>query len=205
MIQRKIFILTAVLGVLTAGVCFGEDLSAKELVSRELLEHGGFEMNWQVKLPIKEGEKLGRMFVFDKFLYVLTDKNYLFCIERTSGAGRFELPLAKAGLWIFEPQYYDGKLWFMVGNHLLVVDPKAGAVISSRFLPSCFSGPQTPRRWRNHAVRSSLSERHRPSAAPAACRAPDTSRANPLRDSIPRYSRNSSSARPPPGSRPAEK
>jgi outer membrane protein assembly factor BamB len=68
------------------------------------------------------------MFIFDNYLYVLTNHNYLFCIDRSKGSIRFHLQLAVTGLEVHKPQYYDGKLLFMVGTRLLVLDPAAGAV-----------------------------------------------------------------------------
>jgi outer membrane protein assembly factor BamB len=104
------------------------------LISPVLLKHSGMEMQWQLNLPIKPSEKVERLFVFDEYLYVLTDHNYLFCLERVKGTLRFEQPLAVAGLPICAPKYYGGKLNFVVGNELLVLDPAAGAMVEKRKL-----------------------------------------------------------------------
>ena len=104
------------------------------LISPLLLEHSGMEMQWQLNLPVKPSEKVERMFVFDEYLYVLTNRNYLFCLERTSGGLRFERRLAVVGLPVRGPKYYGGKLYFVVGKELLVLDPAEGVIEEKRKL-----------------------------------------------------------------------
>jgi outer membrane protein assembly factor BamB len=41
---------------------------------------------------------------------------------------RFAFELAAKGLSICDPVYYEGKLWFMVGNELVVINPAAGKI-----------------------------------------------------------------------------
>lgn len=104
------------------------------LISPLLLKHSSMEMQWQLNLPVKPAEKVQRLFVFDEYLYVLTDRNYILCLDRTKGALRFEQQLAVAGLPVCEPKYYGRKLSFVVGNELLVLDPTAGTVAEKRKL-----------------------------------------------------------------------
>ena len=97
---------------------------AELLVSPELLERGALEMCWQVNLPLKDREQIDRIYVFDKYVYVLTDRNYLFCIDKAEKAVRFGLELATRGFPVCEPMYHKGDLWFMVGNELRIVSPE---------------------------------------------------------------------------------
>lgn len=93
------------------------------LVAPELLEAAGLMMEWQVHLALSKVESVENMFVFDEYLIVMTDHNYLFCIDRKKGTIRFEFQLVAAGLPVYHPQYYGDKFWFIVGNELLVVNP----------------------------------------------------------------------------------
>jgi len=112
-----------------------ESPASTPLVARDLLEAVGLTAQWQLRLPVKPDEKLDRLFVFDAYLYAITDRNYLFCIDRQEGRVRFGIALAKAGLPVCDPALYDGKLWLLVGNSLLVLDPLAGRIEQSRRLP----------------------------------------------------------------------
>jgi len=136
MLQRFVLVVFLVAGCVgVAGGALAQKGSAESmLVSANLLKHAGLQADWQINLPLKETEGVERMFVFDKYLYVLTDRNYMFCIDRAKGGIRFCLELAGLGLKVHQPQYYGGMLLFMVGTELLVLDPAAGAVKESRRL-----------------------------------------------------------------------
>ena len=126
--------LTALVLAGLSGCGNGSKNAQDELVPRQLLDTADLQMNWQVNLPIKKNEEIDRMCVLGDFLYVLTSRNYLFCIAREEGITRFGLELTAPGLPLFEPDYYDGKLWFVVGSKLLVLDPGTGVVTESKKL-----------------------------------------------------------------------
>lgn len=130
MLQRcllVVFFICTCIGV--AGSAWAQETTAEAMVvSPSLLKHAGLQAGWQINLPLKEKERIERMFIFDNYLYVMTDQNYLFCIDRAKGEIRFCLQFVKSGLKVHKPQYYDGKLLFTVGTRLLVLDPAAGAV-----------------------------------------------------------------------------
>ncbi len=136
MLQRFMLVVFLVAGCV--GVAGGASVrkanAGAMLVSPSLLKHAGLQAGWQINLPLKETERVERMFVFDKYLYVLTDQNYLFCIDRARGSIRFCLQLVRSGLKVHEPQYYGGRLLFTVGTQLFILDPAAGAVKESRQL-----------------------------------------------------------------------
>lgn len=123
--------------IVMAACCLSTTLQAsqdakaisEELVSPVLIDRAGWTWNWQVKLPLRAGEAIDRMFVFDDYLYVLTDTNLLFCLERTAGVMRFVLPLSSRHLPVCSPVYRENKLWFLVGNEMVVVDPWAGTIV----------------------------------------------------------------------------
>lgn len=100
-----------------------------ELVSPSLIDRAGWTWNWQIKLPVRPNERLDRMCVFDEYLYALTDSNLLFCMDRITGAMRFVTPLSSNKLPVCPPAYRENKLWFLVGNEMVVVDPWAGTIV----------------------------------------------------------------------------
>ena len=113
---------------------------AELLVSPELLERGALEMCWQVNLPLKESEQIDRMHVFEKYVYVLTSRNYLFCIDKEKNSVRFGLELAIRGLPMCGPLYHEGDLWFMVGNELRIVSPETKKIENRKRLSALGRG-----------------------------------------------------------------
>lgn len=134
MFGRFVCLFLGLVAVFAGVEAFGQSQEKGFLISPILLKHSGMEMQWQLNLPIKTAEKVERLLVFDEYLYILTDNNYLFCLERVKGTLRFEQQLAVPGLPVCQPKYYQGKLSFVVGNQLLVLDPSAGAMVEKRKL-----------------------------------------------------------------------
>ncbi len=139
MLRVNIFlILVFSAGLAGPGFCDVAETQAKSdwLVSPKLLLQSGLAEQWQLTVPLKQqkNERIDRIFVFGDYLYVLTDQNYLYCINRAKGTVHFVLPLAVAGLPVCQPQYYQNKLWFMVGNKLLVLDPESGVLSKAKRL-----------------------------------------------------------------------
>jgi hypothetical protein len=106
---------------------YGVD-NTSPLVSPELIAEAGWTQNWQMNLPVKKGEKLDQIAVFGPHLFILTDSNVMFCINREKGRLRFAKRLSAKRLPVHKPLYYDEEFWFVVGNELLVFDPAAGDI-----------------------------------------------------------------------------
>lgn len=137
MLHRFVLICTAIFAV---GFCAAQDtvsadsINTPALVSIDLLEYAGMEQDWRIDLPLKRDENIDRMQIFDKYLYVLTDSNYLFCLDRAKGTVRFGLDIALAGLPVCDPHYDGLNLIFMVGSRLLIVNPNTGTITDSKEL-----------------------------------------------------------------------
>lgn len=102
--------------------------SNSELVSRTLLEHCGLDVAWQKRLFVKSDEKIDRMLIRDKYLFVVTDQNYLYCIDRHNGKAVFSLIMAVKGLPVYGPGFYENEMIFLVGSKLHIVDMEVGRV-----------------------------------------------------------------------------
>ena len=89
-------------GLAGPGFCDVAETQAKSdwLVSPKLLLQSGLAEQWQLTIPLKQqkNERIDRILVFGEYLYVLTDQNYLYCINRAKGTVRFVLQLTVAGL-----------------------------------------------------------------------------------------------------------
>ena len=128
MYRRVLFSSCVVFFILFCGLVFATEPASDLLISPTVLEPVGLSVNWQINLPLKDDEKIDRMFVFDSYLYVLTDQNYFFCIHRERGTYRFTVDLASAGLPICSPLYEDKLLFFVIGKELVILDAVSGTV-----------------------------------------------------------------------------
>jgi outer membrane protein assembly factor BamB len=115
--------------MVSAGMVRGQSSGA--LVSEALAGEAGLKQDWQIRLPIKTGtgESVDRLFVFDPYLLVLTNQNYLFCRNRVDGSYRFELQIAEKGLPVVDPLYLENRILFLIGSQLKVLDPASGMIV----------------------------------------------------------------------------
>ena len=115
---------------INAAVHQSEDIveNTAPLVSPALITEAGWTQNWQIDLPVKKGEKLSRVTVVGPHLFVLTDTNVLFCVNRDTGRLRFARQISTQQLPVHKPLYHDAKLWFVIGSEMLVFDPSIGEI-----------------------------------------------------------------------------
>lgn len=99
-----------------------------ELVPDTLIRQAGWTCDWQLNLPLKTDEQIGRMFVYGQYLYVLTDTNILFSIDRQQGKTLSVVTLCQRDLPLCSPIFYEGRLGFIAGNQFHVFDPLSGLV-----------------------------------------------------------------------------
>lgn len=99
-----------------------------QLVSKTLLKHCGMDVAWQQRVYIKDNEKIDRMLIQDKHLFIITDQNYLYCIDRSNGKIAFSLIIAAKGLPIHGPGFYQNEMFFLVGSQLKIVDLEIGRI-----------------------------------------------------------------------------
>ncbi len=104
---------------------FRQPLTA-ELVPHALIRDAGWTYNWQLNLPIKTREQIDSLFIFAEYLYVLTDTNILFCVDRKQGRTLCSVRLCSERLPVCAPLYYKGQLGFISGNQMNIFDPSTG-------------------------------------------------------------------------------
>ncbi len=125
---RAIIVIAAICAGSLAGADRQTATPTSDLIGPALIDRAGWSMDWQIQLPLRAGETVDRMMVFDAYLYVLTDTNVLFCVDRGAGGMRFVTRLGSPRLPVCDPVYRDDRLWFMVGSEMVVVDPWAGSI-----------------------------------------------------------------------------
>ena len=115
--------------VVTVGLpCVANDGAVAPLVANDILREAGLGQAWQVKLALKEGERVEKLMLLGDNVYALTSDNYLFAVNRTTGEPAFGQQLATAGFPVLEPQLCENKLVVVAGNRILQIDTSLGTI-----------------------------------------------------------------------------
>jgi outer membrane protein assembly factor BamB len=143
--MKKLFFLiflTALLGRAGAAGAKSEYVAENTLplVSPELIQEAGWTSNWQLHLPLKQHEQIDRMAVLGPDLFLMTNSNVMFCIDRETGRTRFTKQFSTSRLPVQKPFYYGNQYWFMVGSEMLVFDPAAGDFVIKEKIDRLGSG-----------------------------------------------------------------
>lgn len=118
----------------TAAYSGDQGQPGEALVSLSVLQQTGFVSNWQFNLPLEKDEGVKEIYVTEKFLYVSTDKNYFYGLDRKTGSIKFLVSLASPKHPVFGPAFYEDSLLFVVGRELLILDATFGKTIKKKKL-----------------------------------------------------------------------
>jgi outer membrane protein assembly factor BamB len=81
------------------------------------------------------GENVARMEILGDYIYVLTDTNYLFCVDRNTGKTGFSASVAMPKMPVSAPAYYKNTVYIVAENKLVVFDTLKMTEISRTILP----------------------------------------------------------------------
>ncbi|MCD4831132.1 MAG: PQQ-binding-like beta-propeller repeat protein [Anaerohalosphaeraceae bacterium] len=118
--QLRIFVFIFMLATL-ASSC-----GAEIIVSETLLNEAGLETVWQSSLAMGTNEKVENIWLEGEHLFVLTDINYIFCIDRNTGKLIISLPIARPGLPVLKPVVVGGIAYIVAGNVMVAIDVAGG-------------------------------------------------------------------------------
>ncbi len=121
MITLRTVVFLSCLFLLCGLVCASDAPDSQWLVPRELVAGTELQILWQHNLPIDKLEEVWRLCVYDERLYVLSNRNYLTCLNRNDGQVLFSSYIAPAGLPVVGLEFYAGQLLTVVGNKLVEV------------------------------------------------------------------------------------
>jgi outer membrane protein assembly factor BamB len=99
------------------------------IISERLLNQAGLETAWQNAIALNPKEKIQKVTILDNYLYILTDGNYLFCLDRNTGRLSFAASAAAPKLPVFEPTGYSGITYLIAANNLIAANIEQGAEI----------------------------------------------------------------------------
>jgi len=101
--------------------------NASAAINARLLKEAGLQIAWQKLVALNINEKVESMTVLGSNVYVQTNSNYLFCLDRNDGRQVFALPAAEPRLPVSQPADFNNIVYFMSANHLLAIDLRSGA------------------------------------------------------------------------------
>jgi len=111
-----------------------EQPDLQRLISPELLEHTKLKIEWETKLPIKETERLERLFILGNCIYALSDHNYVVSLNRENGKVVFSRSFAPVGLTMLGLELYEDELVSVISNRLVEINPEFGTELRSKNL-----------------------------------------------------------------------
>ena len=105
------------------------------VVSEKLLGQAGLKTAWQNAIALNAKEKVQKITILGEYLYILTDSNYLFCLDRNTGRLVFAVSTAAANLPVFEPIAYENFAYIVAANNLIAIDLQQGTEVYRKKIP----------------------------------------------------------------------
>jgi len=118
------FCMVCLLGLGVTSV-WGADAS-NWLLSKDLLDHAKLTLVWQETLSVRKGEGIEQMLLLNDRLYVRSERNYTWSLDRRTGRGIFNGSIAPAGFPILGWVPYENRLISVIDNRLVQFDRDTG-------------------------------------------------------------------------------
>jgi outer membrane protein assembly factor BamB len=96
------------------------------MISPDLLDHAGLKTTWEQKLPLKNDEKFASVTLLGDRLYLRSDRNYLWSLDRAKGDVVFSRSIAPTGIPVLGLVAYENSLISVIGNKLVELDINSG-------------------------------------------------------------------------------
>ncbi|MBN1787520.1 MAG: PQQ-binding-like beta-propeller repeat protein [Sedimentisphaerales bacterium] len=109
--------------------------TSNAVIGQKLLKEAGLETVWENAVALNPKEKVERMIVEGDYIFILTDNNYIFCLEKKTGRLNFAFTAALLGMPVLEPRVNDNKAYIVAANYLIVVDLVQGMEVSRSKIP----------------------------------------------------------------------
>jgi outer membrane protein assembly factor BamB len=101
-------------------------------INDTLLKEAKLHTVWQSSVALNPKERVQQMTVLGNFIYVLTDNNYVFCMDRNDGKQVFSISAANPNMPVSQPADFNNTAYFVAGNDLLAMDLVSGNEISRK-------------------------------------------------------------------------
>jgi outer membrane protein assembly factor BamB len=103
-------------------------------ISEKVLNQAGLQTVWQSAVSLNKGEKVAGITILGDYLYILTETNYLFCLDRSTGKLVIASALASPKLPVSAPSAYKNTVYFIAANKLIAFDVQQGTELFRRIL-----------------------------------------------------------------------
>jgi outer membrane protein assembly factor BamB len=110
-------------------------------ISEQLLGQAKLATVWQNAVSLNPKEKIQKITVIGDYLYILTDSNYLFCLDRNTGQLHFGIPVAIKNLPVSEPTVYNNTVYIVAANNLVAIGLQQGAELYRKKMSFSVSAP----------------------------------------------------------------
>ena len=110
-------------------------------IDEKLLREAKLQIVWQNALALNPKEKVQRITILGDHIYILTDSNYLFCLDRNTGRLNFSISIAKAKLPVSEPVSLNNTVYIIAANHLVAIDMRSGDELYRKKISFSVSAP----------------------------------------------------------------
>jgi outer membrane protein assembly factor BamB len=96
------------------------------MIPPAVLDRAGLKTSWEQRLPLKKGEKFAFVTLLGDRLYLRSDQNYLWSLNRATGEVVFSRSIAPPGIPILGLVAYENSLISVIGNKLVELDINSG-------------------------------------------------------------------------------
>ena len=100
--------------------------TSSAFIGERLLNQAGLQTVWPSAIALNKGEKVAKITILGDYLYILTDTNYLFCLDRSTGKLLFATVLASPKFPVSAPSAYKDTVYFVAANKLIAFDIQQG-------------------------------------------------------------------------------
>lgn len=104
----------------------GPTKGSTSILASSLLEQAGLKTAWQLTLPLKDQEKFVSVTLLGNRLYLRSDQNYLWSLDRAKGNVVFSRSVAPQGIPMLGLVAYEDTLVSVIGNKLVEMDSNSG-------------------------------------------------------------------------------
>ena len=96
------------------------------MIAPGVLDHAGLKTTWELTLPLKKGEKFVSITLLGDRLYLRSDRNYLWSLDRAKGEVVFSRSIASPGIPVLGLDFFENSLISVIGNRLVELDINSG-------------------------------------------------------------------------------